>query len=145
MNIGQAAQVSGLSTKAIRYYEDLGLVVPERDSNNDYRVYSSRDVERLQFLHRVRSLGLGLDQCRELLAIYADPERRCARVKALVAEKIALLDQQLSSLSALRETLLGVANECSAGGNSPERIQDTNTGKFTGMAFTLIGESDTPR
>lgn len=147
MNIGQAAQASGLSSKAIRYYEDLGLVVPERDQNNDYRVYSGRDVEHLRFLYRARAVGLSLEECSELLAIYSDPGRRCARVKALVAEKIARVDQQLSSLAALRETLSGMASECS--GNTidesgSERIQGTAIGKSTGMAFTLVGESDTP-
>ncbi|PUA26943.1 MAG: hypothetical protein B0W54_21305 [Cellvibrio sp. 79] len=147
MNIGQAAQASGLSTKAIRYYEDLGLVVPERDQSNDYRVYSSRNVEHLRFLCRARAVGLNLEECSNLLAIYSDPERRCAQVKALVAEKIALVDQQLSSLAALRETLAGMANECT--GNtadeiSPERIHGAQIGKPAGMAFTLVGESDTP-
>lgn len=147
MNIGQAAQASGLSSKAIRYYEDLGLVVPERDQNNDYRVYSRRNVEHLRFLHRARAVGLGLDECSELLAIYSDPGRRCARVKALVAEKIARVDQQLSSLTALRDTLSGMASECTgstADESGPERIQSATTGKSTGMAFTLVGESDTP-
>lgn len=147
MNIGQAAQASGLSSKAIRYYEDLGLVVPERDQNNAYRVYSSRNVEHLRFLFRARAAGLSLEECSNLLAIYSDPERRCTQVKALVTEKIALVDQQLSSLAALRETLVDMANECTgntADGIDPKRILSTQIGKPTGMAFTLVGETDTP-
>lgn len=146
MNIGQAAQASGLSSKAIRNYEDLGLVVPARDQNNAYRVYSSQNVEHLQFLCRARAVGLSLEECSNLLAIYSDPERRCAQVKALVAEKIALIDQQLSSLAALRETLAGMANECT--GHTADEIgsgrMQTQIGKSAGMAFMLVGESDTP-
>lgn len=149
MNIGQAAQASGLSSKAIRYYEDLGLVVPARDQNNDYRVYSSADVDRLRFLQRARAVGLSLDECSELLAIYTDSGRRCGQVKALVMDKIAQVDQQLSALSALRETLSGMADECTGDnlhGHAPANPQfpvvDTSAGKPVAMAFTLVDDTD---
>lgn len=142
MNIGEAAQASGLSAKAIRYYEDLGLVVPARDQNNDYRVYASNDVERLRFLQRARAVGFSLGECSELLALYVDSGQRCEAVRSLVLEKIAQVDQQLSTLTSLRETLAQMASECNGGTSELTGMGAAPTGRSVGMAFTLLGESE---
>ncbi len=112
MNISQAAQACGLPNKTIRYYEEIGLVVPKRQEANDYRVYSLEDIAQLRFLQRARAVGFSLDECRELLALYTNPQRRCAQVKALVDEKITQVDQQLIALHAIRDTLVDMADEC---------------------------------
>lgn len=145
MNIGQAAQASGLSSKAIRHYEDLGLVVPMRDQNNDYRVYSVSDIERLRFLQRARAAGLGLDECSELLGLYVDAGRRCGEVKSLLVDKISQLDQQLSVLNTWRGTLVKMVNECADNNNvsAPSTtIESVPASKSMAMAFTLLGETD---
>ncbi len=147
MNISQAAAASGLSSKAVRYYEELGLVVPSRDSNNSYRVYSRQDVERLRFLQRARAVGFDLDVCRELLALYADPKRRCEQVKALVMEKVTHLDQQVAALMDMRATLESMAAECAGDQTSECAIINQLSGvdssvvsKSRGMTFTLLGD-----
>lgn len=112
MNISQAAQACGLPSKTIRYYEDIGLVVPKRQEANDYRIYSLDDVAQLRFLLRARAVGFNLEECRELLALYTDPQRRCAQVRVLVNEKIVRVDKQLIALHALRDTLVDIAGEC---------------------------------
>lgn len=148
MNISQAAAASGLSSKAVRYYEELGLVVPARDTNNSYRIYSRQDIERLSFLQRARAVGFDLDVCRELLALYANPERRCEQVKALVMEKIVCLDQQIAALLDMRATLEGMAIECAGDQTSECAIINQLAGadsqvvtKSEGMTFTLLGDS----
>lgn len=145
MNISQAAQACGLPNKTIRYYEEIGLVVPRRQEGNDYRVYSLDDVAQLRFLQRARAVGFSLDECRELLALYADPERRCVQVKALVNEKINQVDQQLISLHAMRDTLVGMANECAGDNTSDCAIinqlavaESALPARPASMAFTLV-------
>ena len=54
MNIGQAAEKSGLPTKTIRYYEEIGLVTPSARRPNGYRDYDTRDVHALRFVQRAR-------------------------------------------------------------------------------------------
>ena len=56
MNIGQAALHSGLPQKTIRYYEDIGLVSPLRTSNG-YRDFQEKDLHKLAFIGRARTLG----------------------------------------------------------------------------------------
>ncbi|WP_323814389.1 MerR family DNA-binding protein [Cellvibrio sp. NN19] len=145
MNIGQAAQACGLSNKTIRYYEEIGLVVPGRQEGNDYRVYSSDDVMQLRFLQRARAVGFGIDECRELLALYANQQRRCIQVKALVSEKIAQVDQQLVVLQAMRETLVDMANECAGDDTSDcaiinqlSIVESPANKRLPAMAFTLV-------
>ncbi len=146
MNISRVAQVVGLSTKAIRYYEDLGLVVPERDANNSYRIYSRRDIECLSFLRRATAAGFELSVCRELLALYVNPARRCTQVKSLVLEKMQQLDQQVETLLVMRESLAKMAAECAGGDSSDCAIIDRLSGSDSSiaatppaMAFTLVG------
>jgi MerR family copper efflux transcriptional regulator len=146
MNIGQAAARSALTSKTIRYYEDIGLIIPRRQAGNDYRDYSDADVEQLTFLQRARAVGFGLDECRELLELYRNPERQSVHVKQMVLEKLGQLDEQLNTLHAMRETLAHMASRC-AGDESPhcaiiESLAQplANPPKTNpGMSFTLIG------
>ena len=145
MNISQAAQACGLPNKTIRYYEDIGLVVPKRQQGNDYRLYSLDDIAQLRFLQRARAVGFSLDECRELLALQANPQRRCVQVKALVNEKITQVDQQLIALHAMRATLVDMANECAGDDTSDCAIINqlavaelAPTKRPGAMAFTLV-------
>ncbi len=111
MNIGIAAERSGLPAKTIRYYEDVGLVSPERGENG-YRRYSDTLVHKLRFLHRARSLGFGIEECRQLLALYEDRDRASGDVKRLAETKIAEVDRKIAELQDLRGTLLHLATNC---------------------------------
>ncbi|TIP62325.1 MAG: MerR family transcriptional regulator, partial [Mesorhizobium sp.] len=72
----------------IRYYEDIGLLRPDR-ADNGYRDYSTVDVHRLRFLQRSRSLGFSVEECRQLLSLYGDKQRESADVKAIAEAKLA--------------------------------------------------------
>lgn len=111
MNIGHAAERSGLPAKTIRYYEDIGLVIPARQDNG-YRDYSSSDVHTLRFLQRARGLGFGIADCRNLLELYEDRHRASADVKELALMKIADVDKKIVELQSLRETLSQLAAKC---------------------------------
>ncbi|MET3601700.1 Cu(I)-responsive transcriptional regulator [Martelella mangrovi] len=111
MNIGQAAQQSGLPPKTIRYYEEIGLVVADRASNG-YRDYSDNHVHRLNFIHRSRDLGFSVEECRMLLSLYDDDARESAEVKALALSKITEIDAKLEKLAGLKATLQHLAENC---------------------------------
>ena len=104
MNIGNAAEKSGLSAKTIRYYEDIGLLQADR-AGNGYRDYSMSDVHRLRFLQRSRSLGFSVEECRQLLSLYSDKDRESASVKAIAKAKLTEIDRKLAELTELRDTL----------------------------------------
>ena len=60
MQIGAAARASGLSTKTVRYYADIGLVAPAGRGTNGYRDYDESDVRQLAFVRRARNFGFSL-------------------------------------------------------------------------------------
>jgi len=111
MNIGTAAARSGLPPKTIRYYEEIGLLKPDRGENG-YRDYSATDVHRLRFLQRSRGLGFSVEECRQLLSLYNDTERESADVKAIAAAKLAEIDRKLAELQGLRDMLKHLVAHC---------------------------------
>jgi Cu(I)-responsive transcriptional regulator len=111
MNIGDAADRSGLPAKTIRYYEEIGLLTPAR-AENGYRDYSASDVHRLKFLQRSRSLGFSVEECRQLLSLYGDTHRESADVKAIAKAKLGEVDRKISELMELRDTLRHLVDHC---------------------------------
>ena len=118
MNIGTAADRSGLPAKTIRYYEDIGLLKPGR-AGNGYRDYSTADVHRLRFLQRARSLGFTVEECRQLLSLYGDERRESADVKAIATAKLDDIDRKIRELTGLREMLQQLVASCH-GDHRPE-------------------------
>lgn len=111
MNIGVASARSGLPEKTIRYYEEIGLLAPARRGNG-YRDYTTRDVHVLNFLHRARSLGFSIEDCRSLLSLYNDRERASADVKRLTERRLTEIDGKIRELQSIKRTLSHLARTC---------------------------------
>jgi Cu(I)-responsive transcriptional regulator len=112
MQIGAAAQASGVSAKMIRHYESIGLIpaADRRDSN--YRDYDRHDVHRLGFIRRARDLGFSMDEIRDLLRLWDDSERSSAEVKSLTLDHVAELEKRIGLLQEMRDTLSHLADAC---------------------------------
>jgi MerR family copper efflux transcriptional regulator len=112
MQIGEAATASGVTAKMIRHYEAIGLVpVADRRSSN-YRDYTHRDVHRLAFVRRARDLGFSMEEIRELLRLWTDPERSSAEVKALAQTHLSELDERIELLQGMRSSLNHLIKSC---------------------------------
>ncbi|WP_223428492.1 Cu(I)-responsive transcriptional regulator [Tateyamaria pelophila] len=111
MNIGEVAERSGLPPKTIRYYEDIGLIRPQR-SENGYRAFRETDLHKLAFLGRARTLGFSIDDCRTLLSLYEDEARESAQVKAIAEEHLTAIDEKIAQLRAMRGTLSNLVDAC---------------------------------
>lgn len=118
MNIGDVSDRSGLPAKTIRYYEDIGLVRPARRENG-YREFEDRDLHKLAFLGRARSLGFSIKECRTLLSLYEDRERSSSDVKKIARSHLARIDQKIDELRALSATLRDLVEHC-RGDERPE-------------------------
>jgi MerR family copper efflux transcriptional regulator len=119
MNIGQASDASGVSAKMIRYYESVGLLPAARRSGNGYRDYSEQDVHRLRFVRRARDFGFAMDQIEALLALWGDRTRPSKDVKSIALQHVQELDEKISHLRALRNTLAHLA-DCCHGDHRPD-------------------------
>ena len=116
--ITELAREFGVTTRAIRFYEDQGLLAPERaGTGGRQRVYSQRDRTRLKLTLRGKRLGLSLSDVRELLDMYDSPSDTAAqltRFLAVLGQHRQVLERQLADL---QETLAGIrAHEARAQG-----------------------------
>ncbi|MCP9958115.1 MULTISPECIES: MerR family transcriptional regulator [Streptomyces] len=69
MRIGEVAERTGLSLRAIRHYEDVGIAAPSARTRGGFRLYTEADVERLLLVGRMAPLGFTVDEVRDLLGL----------------------------------------------------------------------------
>jgi len=112
MNIGQAANSSGLSAKMIRYYESIGLLRAATRTDAGYRLYGKDDLHTLAFIKRSRDLGFSLEEVGKLLTLWQDRGRASADVKALARQHIDDLNRKIEELAGLRNTLQDLVEHC---------------------------------
>ena len=105
MRIGELAARFGLNPKTIRYYEEIGLLPRAGRSDSGYRHYDERDVERLGFIRRAKTLGLALDEIRDILKVEAGGELPCGQVLDLIEMKIGVINQRMAELETFRTEL----------------------------------------
>ena len=106
-SISDLAKEFDLTTRAIRFYEDMGLLEPERSGpGGRNRIYSSRDRTRLKLTLRAKRLGLSLVEAKELIDMYDSPRDTGPQLKkfmVVLAEHRQQLESQLADLHATLE------------------------------------------
>ncbi len=112
MNIGEAAKVSGISTKMIRHYETLGIIPKAVRSDAGYRKYSDSDINILKFVKRARGLGFSMKEIKKLVNLWRNRSRASADVKALAIQHIQQMEQKIEELQAMTRTLKHLAKSC---------------------------------
>ncbi len=102
--ISELAQEFELTTRSIRFYEDMGLLAPERcGPAGRQRVYSGRDRARLKLTLRAKRLGLSLTEARDILDMYDSPRDTAAQLQkflGVLAVHRAQLEVQLGEMQA---------------------------------------------
>jgi len=115
LRIQEVAATLGLTTRTIRYYEELGLLEPAGRSGGDYRQYDAEDVERLRFIKGLRDdAGFSLAEIGQLLEDDAARTRNRDRFRtskdpaerrAIVDDALARVERQIGSLQAKSDRL----------------------------------------
>ena len=119
MNIGQAAQASGVSAKMIRHYEGVGLLPAAARTDAGYRQYAERDVHTLKFVRHARDLGFSIPEIGELVSLWQNRRRPSRLVKAMAQAHIDELEQKAQELLAMKATLEHLV-KCCHGDDRPE-------------------------
>lgn len=112
MNIGEAAEAAGVSTKMIRHYEQIGLVPAAARSDSGYRQYTERDVSVLRFIRQSRRLGFSIEQIAELLGLWSDAHRASRSVKAVAQQHVADLEQKMREMAEMKQALDRLVASC---------------------------------
>ncbi|AMO23966.1 Cu(I)-responsive transcriptional regulator [Ramlibacter solisilvae] len=113
MNIGEAAQRSGVSAKMVRHYESLGLLPRVARTDAGYRQYGDKEVHTLRFIRRARDLGFSMSEIAELLKLWQNQRRSSASVKRIASAHLAALDAKMAEMAAMRNALKHLVHCCS--------------------------------
>jgi len=118
MRIGELADQTGMTRDAIRFYERIGLIKPERgpEGCHGYRRYDVSAVRRLGLIRKAKALGFSLGEIQELLDAWADHSFRPEQKRAVISDKIAVIERKIFELqelsSELKLALAGIRDEC---------------------------------
>lgn len=108
LKVGEVARRTGLTVRALRHYEAIGLIRPTRRTESGHRVYGREELARLQQALSLRALGLPLEQVREVLAGRGIPPREILRLHLhRLREQIAFQQALIHRLEALERGLAG--------------------------------------
>jgi DNA-binding transcriptional MerR regulator len=122
LQIGEAAERAGLTQRTLRYYEEKGLLSPPTRMDGGFRLYSPEDMERIGRIRQFKDLlGVSLAEIKELLeaddvrlqikaewrrdADSAEKAEKMRRSREVTAQQIALIDQKMANMAAMRDTL----------------------------------------
>ena len=109
MRIGELAEQAGISTKAIRYYEQVGILTPPARTASGYRAYDDTALGRLGFVRAAQAVGPTLGEIRQIIAFRDDGQAPCAHVTDLLRRHAAELDARIRELRQLRGELRQLA------------------------------------
>lgn len=140
MNIGQAANASGVSAKMIRYYEEVGLISAPARNQNGYRSYEKSNIHELKFIRRARDLGFTVEQISGLMQLWRDRGRASADVKRIALEHVAVLEAKMREIEEMANTLKHLASTCHGDARPDCPIIESLAGAGCHTAPTHLGK-----
>ncbi len=112
MRIGEAARLSGVSAKLIRYYESVGLLSPTARTASGYRAFNERNIHELQFIKRARLLGFPIRQIDELLELWRDKRQPSRKVRILAEGHRQMVRNRMHAHQAIIRVLDRLIRAC---------------------------------
>ena len=112
MNISAAAKAAGLPVKTVRYYADIGLVPAAARTEAGYRTYTEAAVRKLVFMRRARAFDFSIEECRELMGLYQDPDRTSSEVKRIASKRLVQIEEKQKELQSLHDELAHLVKSC---------------------------------
>lgn len=114
MTIGRLAKAAGVNVETIRYYQRIGLLPVPARASGAIRRYSREMLQRLRFIRRAQRLGFALDEVALLLML--SNGLHCRETRELAQRKLALVEEKITDLAAMRKALAGLIRACAGRG-----------------------------
>jgi len=118
MYITEISKKLKITTRAIRHYEEIGIIKSKRLANN-YRYFDEANIDKLKFLVRARNLGFSLEECRELIKLFQNNNRKSENVRNIAKNKLKNITKQINELKDLKKSLEWLVMKC-PGNNRPD-------------------------
>jgi DNA-binding transcriptional MerR regulator len=113
--IGELSRQTGVKVPTIRYYEQIGLLAEPARSEGKQRRYGRGEVKRLNFIRHARELGFEVEDIRTLLALTVQPQQSCHQADSIARHHLEEIEARIERLSALRDELQRMVEECGHG------------------------------
>ncbi len=110
--IGDVAQLLGMSTDTLRYYEKINLLPAVNRTPSGIRLYYKKDLSRLRFIQRAQKMNFSLAEIGDLLKMREDPQHARDEVRRLTASKMQEVEEHLGELTSLRNEMQLLLNLC---------------------------------
>lgn len=118
MKIGELAQRTGCKVVTIRFYEKEGLLPEPERSDGNYRIYTEKDEERLNFIRHCRRHGMNLEEISRLLQLSTMRISDHEEIHELIKRHIANIRRQIAELGQLEQSLESMLQNCAGHGSS---------------------------
>lgn len=115
LTIGKLAERAGVNVETIRYYQRRRLLDEPKKPLGGYRRYPAAVAKQVRFIKRAQALGFTLKEVAGLLRL--DAASGCAETRELAAHKLALIEEKLAELGAVRQRLVALVARCDISGN----------------------------
>ena len=125
LTIGELSRRSGVKVPTIRYYEQIGLMLEVPRTASNRRLYDGDATKRLAFIRHARDLGFEIDAIRELLALSTEPQASCHAADSIALRRLAEIEHRIDQLTALRDELRRMIEECGHGRVCDCRVIET--------------------
>ena len=109
ISIGNLAKAIGVTTRTLRYYEEVGIMTPPQRIDGAIRFYTANDVRKLKFILKLKELGLTIREMQVLDAAYAEAkqtDRIIPRLVEMLDNHIDKLDEKMAKLASLRKEIV---------------------------------------
>jgi DNA-binding transcriptional MerR regulator len=112
LQVGEVSRKLGLNPQTLYFYERIGLIPPPHRTESGYRLFSQEDVDRLAFISQTKSMGLSLDDIREILVAKEGNSLTCQTVHDCLLKKARGIEETIQQLQILLDELHPLINHC---------------------------------
>ena len=113
ITVGQLARAAAVNVETVRYYQRIGLLPLPGRAFGSIRRYLADDLKRVRFIKRAQKLGFSLDEVALLLGL--SDGRHCAETRVLAETRLAVVEEKIADLAAIRKALKGLVAKCTKG------------------------------
>jgi len=110
--IGDVARRLSLNPQTLYFYERIGLIPAPARNESGYRIFSDQDIARLSLIERAKTLGLTLDEIKEILLLQAGETLTCSEIHQRLLKKLEQIEVKISQLQGLKAELLPLVHRC---------------------------------
>lgn len=119
--VGEVSRRLDINPQTLYFYERIGLIPSPKRTEAGYRLFSQHDVERLAFIVRTKSLGLTLDEIKDILALKDERSLTCRAVHDRLSRKMQEIEDTIQQLQLLHDELVPLVHQCSEHLQTPDK------------------------